>query len=166
VRERAGTAIKSLLAGLRGKAAAEQEEINLVDASLPFSDPVDHLLPERLPGLGDIHLDRALVMASSDMAHRLGANFLLYDIPVAGDRVRLTSSLSMIGPLPGVATASPMPDFEAVASPSVKLYYEQGHHHWTPLGNALAAKAAARAIAEQKLLIGCTVLPAPLPAVR
>jgi hypothetical protein len=164
IRERAGTFVKGLMASIRGKQVADAEENNLVGAALPaLPDPADQLLPERPPGLGDIRLDRALVMASAAAAGQIGANFLLFDVPTASDRLRMSSALPLLGPLPGIVTASPLPEFEAAAGPDVKLYYERGHHHWTPLGNALAARAAAHAIVEQKLLKDCTVSPPPLP---
>ena len=36
---------------------------------------------------------------------------------------------------------SPLAEFEAAAAPDVKIFYEEGHLHFSPLGNRLAARA-------------------------
>jgi hypothetical protein len=46
------------------------------------------------------------------------------------------------------ATVAVEPVFAAHADPEVKLYYEQGHFHFTPLGNRLAAEALFERIRE------------------
>ena len=167
VRERIGTAAKTLLAQLRGQQVAADDAAALVPPPPLLPDPADVFVPDRPPNFGNAHLDRALIVASHNAAARMGAGFLLYEVPTSGSRIRLTAPLGYLGPLPGIVTASPIEAFRAIASPSVKLYYEQGHHHWTDLGNAIAAAEAARALRAQGWLAACsgaTSRPAgPLP---
>ena len=163
VRERIGTATKTLLAQIRGQQVAVDDANALLPPPEPLPDPIDIFIPDRPPNFGNAHLDRALVVASHNAAARIGAQFLLFEVPTAGGRTRLTASLPYLGPLPGIATASPIDAFRAVASPSVKLYYERGHHHWTDLGNAIAAREAARALLAQGWLGGCRAASRPAP---
>lgn len=158
VRERAGTGLKTFLAELRGQKPAADDINALAPVSAPpmLDDPLDVFIPDRAPGMGNPLLDRALVYASRDTAAAIGAHFLLYEVPTSGARTRLTPVLPLLGPLGGIVTATPLPDFEAVASPDVKLYYERGHHHWTDLANGIAARAAALALARQGWLQACS----------
>ncbi len=156
VRERAGTGLKTFLAQLRGQKPAAEDINAVAEQPATLADPLDVFIPDRPPGAGNPLLDRALIYASRDTAAAMGAHFLLYEVPTSGSRTRLTPVLPLLGPLSDVATASPLRDFEAVAGPEVKLYYEHGHHHWTPLGNQIAASAAARAVTAAGWLKACS----------
>ena len=151
VRERAGRFTKSLLVSIRGygRAAAQVP----MDAG---PDPVAFDLPERDPPVGNAALDLALLQASRAASAAMGAQFLLFDVPIYSSRARFVSPQMMyLGDLPGFATVSALPAFEAVASPDVKLYLEQGQLHWTAQGNALAAGVAATDIMRRGWLQGC-----------
>ena len=156
VRERIAVQVKALLAAVRGRSLGGDEESAEVAEVRPVS--VDYRRSPPRPG--SIDLDRALLNASRDAAARAGARFLLFEVPTSGSRTRLMPVLlPQLGLLGDIHTASPLADFVAIAAPSVQLYLEQGHRHWTPLGNRVAARAAARAIAAQGLLANCGRFP-------
>ena len=152
IRERIAVQVKALLATAReGSVAAREELAETADERMVAnSESQLRLRP------GSIHLDRALLNASRNASTQAGAEFLLFEIPTFGSRTRLTPVLTpQLGQLDEIHTASPLADFVAIAAPSVQLYLEQGHRHWTPLGNRIAARAAARAIVAQGLLAAC-----------
>ncbi len=147
LREKAGTALKGFLADLRGKAQAAEAAV--------ASDPATEM-PPRPPGAGSAPLDLALLTASRDAAQAIGAQFLLFDIPIWSNRTKFYSAQALyLGPLPGIASVSPLAAFTAAARPDLKLYHEQGHLHWTDAGNALATRVAADDIARRGWLAGC-----------
>ena len=157
VRERAAVAIKALLAKLRGGAVAgDTDPLGLAASDTPAPEFADALLPPRGQGHGNPRLDLALLRASRDAAGGMGAHFLLFDIPIFRSRTEFLSPQALyLGDLPGFEMVSPQQDFTAAGSGSTKLYWEKGHLHWTPRGNALAASVAARAIAARGWLAGC-----------
>ncbi len=165
VRERAGLFTKALLAQMRGGAVEsggpDGFAAGLGDAGFgPAGYDAAALLPERPAGAGDIRLDRALIAQAAAESRAIGAQFLLFDVPIWHSRTEFLSPAAMfLGPLPGIAVASPVADFTAAARPDRKLYWEKGHLHWTAAGNALAAAAAARTIAADALLRGCAAPP-------
>jgi hypothetical protein len=147
LRETAGTSLKGFLADLRGKAQAAEAPV--------ASDPATEM-PPRAPGVGSAPLDLALLTASRDAAQAIGAHFLLFDIPIWSNRATFHSAQALyLGPLPGIASVSPLAAFTAAARPDLKLYQERGHLHWTDAGNALAAHVAADDIARRGWLAGC-----------
>ncbi len=162
VRERTGTALKTFMTQVRGQSARTDDANALVPAPQRLPDPADIFVPGRPSGYGNAALDRALVYASHNAAAEMGAQFLLFEVPTAGtDRQRLTEVLPYLGPIDGIATASPVAAFRAVAGPDVKLYYEHGHHHWTNRANAIAAAVGARALIDHGWLRACGRAPRP-----
>ena len=101
-------------------------------------------------------LDEALIRALAAGVRADGARFLLFSVPRLHDRTHFSSPLDMLDPaeLPGVQIVSPLQAFTDAADPARKLYWEQGHRHWTPAGSTIAARVAADTIMEWHLLGG------------
>jgi hypothetical protein len=78
------------------------------------------------------------------MTLKEGRDFLVVDIPDRLKRTAFKSSLDTIPKLaPDVTIISPVAAFERLASPDIKLYFERGHSHLTPIAiNALVEVAA------------------------
>lgn len=155
VRERVGMMAKSFLAQLRGQQAAAQTDPEAFQnwggyAAMPS------LLPPRGPGQGSAELDYALIQAVQAEAEADGARFLLFDIPTRRNRMEYISAIeTFLGQPAGIVTASPLDDFAMAARPDRKLYWEKGHIHWTPAGNAMAAAVAADAVVKRGWLGEC-----------
>ena len=117
VRERSGRFFKALLVSIRGYGRAA--------AAVPPDtgpDPATFDLPERDPPVGNPALDLALLQASRAASQAMGAQFLLFDVPIYSSRTRFVSPQRLyLGDLPGFATVSALPTFEAVARPDRKL---------------------------------------------
>jgi hypothetical protein len=154
VRERAGQIIKGLLVAVRGaEAGADSGPEGFV--VVPPAPSLPSLAPPRGAGQGDARLDRALITAVEGAAAQAGARLLLFDIPTRRSRTDFLSPIAlMLGEAP-VPAVSPQSAFSAVARPDLKLYWEQGHLHWTPQGNAIAARVAARDILSRGWLAAC-----------
>ena len=92
---------------------------------------------ERAAGL----LDLAILARAEAASRAAGARFFVVDIPSVQSRTRFRSSFRL---LPSDLTEretyiSPLPAFEAAAGQREKLYWEKGHKHLTPRGNAVLA---------------------------
>ncbi len=86
-------------------------------------------------------LDLAILGRAESVSREAGAAFFVVDVPSVQSRMRFRSSFRL---LPETLTArenfiSPVSAFEAAAGPHEKLYWEKGHRHLTPRGNALLA---------------------------
>lgn len=155
VRERAGMMAKAFLAQLRGQQAAAQIDAEAFQSWEGY-ETMPSLLPPRGPGQGNAELDYALIRAVQAEAKAEGAQFLLFDIPTRRNRMEYVSAIeTFLGQPAGIVTASPLDTFAMAARPERKLYWEKGHIHWTPDGNALAAAVAADAVVRRGWLGGC-----------
>jgi hypothetical protein len=95
-----------------------------------------------------LRLTRDLLVEGNRVAHEHGAQFMVFEVPNALSRTefdtvddRLTENLPS-----DVAYTTPIEAFRKHARPNIKLYYEHGAGHWTPLGNQIAAREAAQAL--------------------
>ena len=89
-----------------------------------------------------IQLSLALIDEISQESENMGAEFVILDTPKRLSRTEFISAFSMFskGALNKYTTISPLQIFKDNASSEYKLYYEQGHGHWTTKGNKLVAK--------------------------
>lgn len=109
-------------------------------------------------------LDLAILARAEALSRRAGAAFFVVDVPGVQSRTRFRSSFRL---LPETLTErenyiSPITAFEAAAGPKEKLYWEKGHRHLTPRGNAvLAAVVAERLLADPQAYdaLGCAGSP-------
>ncbi|MFN0023170.1 MAG: SGNH/GDSL hydrolase family protein [Parvularculaceae bacterium] len=96
-------------------------------------------------------LDLAILARAEETTRNAGARFFVIDVPSAQARTRFRSSFRL---LPAAVVArdpfiSPLAAFEAAAAPDEMLYWEKGHRHLTPRGNAeLAAVVADRLLSD------------------
>lgn len=90
-------------------------------------------------------LDLAILARAEALSRAAGAGFYVVDVPSVQSRTRFRSSFRL---LPETLAArenyiSPISAFEAAAGPDDKLYWEKGHRHLTPRGNAVLASVVA-----------------------
>ncbi len=90
-------------------------------------------------------LDLAILARAEETSRTAGAQFFVVDIPSMQSRTRFRSSFRL---LPEEIAArdiyvSPLTAFTEAAGPGEKLYWEKGHRHLTPRGNAVLATVVA-----------------------
>jgi len=130
-REKAAVMVKRLLADINLRANAAEGD----GADLEAEGGGVATRGHRLTG--------ALIGLSRRVAEDAGASWYLFDVPSRRSRTEFISTLyrmDLPADLAGRAV-SPLPGFRDTAAPDVKLFYERGHMHFTPLGNRLAARA-------------------------
>lgn len=90
-------------------------------------------------------LDLAILDRAESAARAAGAEFFVADIPSVRARTRFRSSFRLLPET--LATRdnfiSPIEAFERASGPKEKLYWEKGHRHLTPRGNAVLASVLA-----------------------
>ncbi len=109
-------------------------------------------------------LDLAILARAEALSRGAGASFFVVDVPSVQSRTRFRSSFRLLPETLGkrenyIATAGA---FEDAAGPKEKLYWEKGHRHLTPRGNAvLAAVVAERILADPQAYdaLGCAGSP-------
>ena len=125
LREKAAVYVKNLLAAVSLRAnAAEGADGGAADAA------------------GGYRLTAALIAEARRVTEATGSSWYLFDVPARRSRTEFVSLLGSADLPPDLMarTISPLPAFEANAALDVKLFYEKGHLHFTPLGNRLAAE--------------------------
>jgi hypothetical protein len=117
-------------------------------------------------------LDLAILARAEALSRQSGAAFFVVDVPSVQSRTRFRSSFRL---LPEALAArenyiSPLEAFEASAGPGEKLYWEKGHRHLTPRGNAVLASVVAErilAVPDSYDALGCEGAPSlPILAAR
>ena len=138
VRERAALLAKDLLFTLR-RGSATRDEDDAGDGAEAASAP---------PNLPAARLTGRLLRAAGERAEAAGSDWFVLEIPTVLSRTRFASRASALDLDASVRAhfVSALPTLERHADPDVKLFYEQGHRHMTPLGNALTAEALAQRI--------------------
>lgn len=86
--------------------------------------------------------DLAILAEAERLAQSIGAPFYVVDVPGVQNRMRFRTSFRL---LPAEMTArpnyvTPINAFNAAAAYNEKLYWERGHKHLTPKGNAIMAE--------------------------
>ncbi len=121
---------------------------------------------ERLAG----PLDLALLARAEAVSREAGAAFFVVDVPSVQARTRFLSSFRLLPE--GLAARhnyiAAEGAFDRAASPKEKLFWEKGHRHLTPRGNAVLAGAVAErllATPQSYDALGCEgSLPLPILA--
>lgn len=90
-------------------------------------------------------LDLAILDRAEQVSRGAGAAFFVVDVPSVEGRTRFRAGFRL---LPGTLTArgnyiATLPAFKRAADPGDKLFWEKGHRHLTPRGNAVLAAAVA-----------------------
>ena len=128
LREKAAVMVKSLLKDVNMRANASEGGAG--DAEGGGAEPSHRLTA-------------ALISRSRQVAEDAGASWYLFDVPFRRSRTEFVSTMGSMH-LPGDIrrrVISPLAEFKAAATPEVKIFYEEGHQHFSPLGNRLAARA-------------------------
>lgn len=146
LRQKASQQAKRLVAALRfggpaGPANAGDLPVAPATPAAPAADvPAAPTRAERLTS--------ALVTESFRRAEAAGTEWFLFDIPQRRNRTTFESDLGRLV-LPEevrARTVSPLAAFRDAAAPEVKIYWEEGHGHLTPLGNRLATAVLVEAM--------------------
>lgn len=96
-------------------------------------------------------LNEALIKAVANKAANVDADTILFDVPGRISRTHFESALGMIDSslIDEITIVSPIDDFRHAADPEKKLYWEEGHGHWTVEGNQIAAERLATAVLQK-----------------
>jgi hypothetical protein len=106
----------------------------------------------------NVALSSAIVAHAAQVVAADGKEFYLLEIPIRVTRVQFRSSVNILSPdvRARVTLVSPLTAFAAAARPELKLFYERGEGHLTPIGVQLLAREAAKALADSPRLATCT----------
>ena len=116
----------------------------------------------------NVALSSAIVAHAAQVLAADGKEFYLLEIPIRVTRVQFRSSVNILSPdvRARVAIISPLTTFAAAARPDLKLYYERGEGHLTPIGVGLLVREAAVTLANSPRLATCTAgAPAQPPGI-
>ena len=117
-------------------------------------------------------LDLALLARAEATSRSAGAAFFVVDVPSVQARTRFRAGFRLLPDalLASDAYIATLPAFESAASPKEKLFWEKGHRHLTPRGNAVLAGAVAERLLdtpESYDALGCEGAPSlPILASR
>lgn len=105
----------------------------------------------------NVELSSAIVVHAAQVVAADGKEFYILEIPIRVSRVRFRSSVDVLSPdaRARVKIVSPLTAFAAAARPDLKLYYERGEGHLTPIGVQLLARETAKALADSPRLAAC-----------
>lgn len=104
-----------------------------------------------------VKLSGDIVQNARAVVEKDGTRFMLVEIPMRMGRTEFKSTFEMLSPtaLQGVRTVPMLATLEAAKGPETRLFFENGHFHYTPLGNRLAAQEMARQIEADGLPATC-----------
>jgi hypothetical protein len=123
---------------------------------------------ERMAG----DLDLALLARAEAASRAAGAAFFVVDVPSVQSRTRFRAGFRLLPEALRAREAyiETLPAFERAADPDEKLFWEKGHRHLTPRGNAVLAAAVAERLLdtpESYDALGCEGAPSlPILAAR
>jgi hypothetical protein len=107
-----------------------------------------------------VALSAALLEHARQLTGREGRDFFVVEIPDRLKRTSFKSSLDSIPKLvPDLTIISPIPAFDRLASPDVKLYFERGHSHLTPIAIGALVEVAAQQLKQSSRLSQCRASP-------
>lgn len=157
IREKAAGKMKNLLTGLRkpkqSEAAAEETQV-AEEGAEPVAGPekkYDWWSEKTLS------LSAALLQKAHETMVVDGKDFVVVDIP---RRIARTEFYSTIDALPAttrasLAIVSPQTVFTRAARPDLKLYFEKGHGHLTPVGVDLLVAETLPVLRQSPQLAAC-----------
>jgi hypothetical protein len=104
-------------------------------------------------------LSSAIVEHAAGIVTKDGREFYLLEIPIRESRIEFRSSVDVLSDSvrSKLNIISPLDSFRQIARPDLKLYYERGEGHLTPLGVQLLAAETARTLARSTLNSSCRV---------
>ncbi len=106
-------------------------------------------------------LASALLLRANDVAHDMGADFYLVEIPWKVSRTEFTSSLDVLSDavrsdVKLVHTAAAL---SRAARPDLELYFETGQGHLTPVGESLLVTETMQQLKSSPQMAGCRATP-------
>jgi hypothetical protein len=153
IRERAAGSMKRWLVTQRrtshrgGAEAASQEPAASHEANSPAASWTSR----------DIRLSAALMTQAQDLAVAEHRDFYVVEIPIRVARTQFRSSIEMLAPetRARLKIISPLEAFRKAARPDLKLYYEEGQGHLTPIGARILTEEGLKAIESSPQLARC-----------
>lgn len=157
VREEVAQLVKDLLAASRKSFSVRAAASVPADApthkdSAAVSAEVESLQPRY-----EIRLSAALLTHAQDEIRSEQRDFYVVEIPRRISRTRFRSALELLPPetIAALTIVSPFEAFKQAARPDLKLYYESGPGHLTPVATELLARDAVRTISTAPTLQRC-----------
>ncbi len=133
IRENTARKIKSILVSFRKNTSH----------SLPTNDETDQSEETGNNAISPyaMQLSFRLLQAAQQLAQQHHAHFYVLEIPRRHSRTEFSSQVPDFPAelVQKLSLLTPLSVLQAAAHPEVKLYYEKGHFHLTPLGNRLVA---------------------------
>jgi hypothetical protein len=153
LRERLAGVTKRLLVQLRQE--RHQENKTAVTSDAETGDEEDAARATQTQE--NIALSSALVVRAAQEVTADGKDFYIVEIPIRVSRVAFRSSIDVLPPevRSQINIVSPLAAFSRAARPDLRLFYESGHGHFTPLGAEILANQAASALAGSRGLGAC-----------
>jgi len=136
IRENAARNIKSILVSLRKNAPHSPPSNDETDQTEETEKTENNLTSPYA-----MQLSFRLLQAAQQLAQQHHAHFYVLEIPRRHSRTNFSSQLPdfPVELTQKLSLLTPLSIFQAAAHPEIKLYYEKGHFHLTPLGNRLVA---------------------------
>jgi hypothetical protein len=150
-RERIAISLKDLLVKVRARLSdtvAEEAPTAPPPASEPGAQPKDDLRTRLAAGL---------MLHAQELIQREGRDYYVVEVPRRVSRTEFKPSIDV---LPADVRArlqiiSPLSALKAAAHPDTKLYYEEGHGHFTPAGVELLVRETQQVIQRSPRLGAC-----------
>jgi hypothetical protein len=160
VRDQASRLAKARMtrAGKQDAAAADAD-----GAGAEESVDLDELQHKNVLALSTAILQRAHDVVTAD-----GEDFYLLDIPARLSRTRFSSSIAVLpaASLANLNVIQVLPALSRAARPDLKLYYEKGLGHFTPVGTQILVDQAVIALASSPRLAACATRGAENAVIR
>jgi hypothetical protein len=113
-------------------------------------------------------LSAAILERAHDVVTADGGDFYILDIPARLSRTRFSSSIAVLPAalLPNLNVIQVLPGLSRAARPDLKLYYEKGQGHFTPIGTRILVDQAVIALASSPRLAACATRGAENAVIR
>jgi len=155
IRERFGLFLKGLVV------VARQDRASAKRAVSDDPDDPDHGDDDAVRAAlrrANAALSSAIVAHAAQVVAADGKDFYLVEAPIRVSRTKFRSSVDALSSevRSHLTIISPLAAFRGAARPDLKLYYEEGEGHLTPLGVHLLASEAAKVLAGAPHLVACS----------
>jgi hypothetical protein len=113
-------------------------------------------------------LSAAILERAHDVVTADGGDFYILDIPARLSRTRFSSSIAVLpaASLANLNVIQVLPGLSRAARPDLKLYYEKGQGHFTPIGTRILVDQAVIALASSPRLAACATRGAENAVIR
>ena len=113
-------------------------------------------------------LSTAILERAHDVVTADGSDFYVLDIPARLSRTRFSSSIAILpaASLTNLNVIEVLPALTRAARPDLKLYYERGQGHFTPVGTKILVDQAIIALTSSPRLAACATRGAESAVIR